>query len=162
MGAGGHPLEEDSIRQVERYRGITIRTALPYYLLILIQTCGNPQGIKDLKVDCLQPHPTDPLKRRIYWIKYRGQGEQAFDVLAEGRYSVARRVDDLLRLTRPIRSLASAGDARVLMIARTGKLAQRISVQAFHDVLHAFRTEHSLPPFAFADSGRRPRLRRHL
>ncbi len=137
------------LRPAERYRSLTIRTALPYYLLILIQTCGNPQGIKDLKVDCLQPHPTDPLKRRIYWIKYRGQGEQAFDVLAEGRYSVVRCVEDLLRLTRPIRSLTSRGDARVLIIARTGRVARRIS--GFHDALQEFRTEHSLPAFTFAD-----------
>ena len=139
------------LRMVERYRHLTIRTALPYYLLLLIQTCGNPQGMKDLKVDCLQPHPTDPLKRRIYWIKYRGQGEQAFDVLAEGRYSVARCVDDLLRLTRPIRTLASPGDARVLMITRTGKLAQRMSLAALHDALLGFREEHALPTFSFAD-----------
>jgi hypothetical protein len=137
------------LRPAERYRALTIRTALPYYLLILIQTCGNPQGIKDLKIDCLQPHPTDPLKRRIYWIKYRGQGEQAFDVLAEGRYSVVRCVDDLLRLTRPIRSLTGPGDARVLMITRTGKLARRIA--GFHEALQAFRVEHSLPAFTFAD-----------
>lgn len=139
------------LRLVERYRSLTIRTALPYYLLILIQTCGNPQGIKDLKLDCLQPHPTDPLKRRIYWIKYRGHGEQAFDVMAEGRYSVARCVDDLVRLTRPLRSMAREGDARVLMIARTGKIAQRISLMAFHDALDEFRNEHSLPAFTFAD-----------
>jgi hypothetical protein len=139
------------LRQVERYRALTIRTALPYYLLILIQTCGNPQGIKDLKIDCLQPHPTDPLKRRISWIKYRGHGEQAFDVLAEGRYSVARCVDDLLRLTRPIRSLTSLGDARVLMITRTGKLARRISLAGFHEALQEFRAEHALPAFTFAD-----------
>lgn len=139
------------LRRVERFRSLTLRTALPYYLLILIQTCGNPQGNKDLKIDCLQPHPTDPLKRRIYWIKHRGQGEQAFDVLAEGRYSVARCVDDLLRLTRPIRSLASAGDARVLMLTRNGTIARRISLAGFHEVLQEFRTEHSLPIFTFVD-----------
>lgn len=137
------------LRRAEVYRSLTIRTALPYYLLILIQTCGNPQGIKDLKIDCLQPHPTDPLKRRIYWIKHRGQGEQAFDVLADGRYSVTRCVDDLLRLTRPIRSLASAGDARVLMLTRTGQIVRRIS--GLHEALQAFRAEHSLPMFTFAD-----------
>ncbi len=37
------------LRRVERFRSLTLRTALPYYLLILIQTCGNPQGIKDLE-----------------------------------------------------------------------------------------------------------------
>jgi hypothetical protein len=139
------------LRSAERYRSLTIRTALPYYLLILIQTCGNPQGIKDLKVDCLQPHPTDPLKRRIYWIKHRGHGEQAFDVLADGRYSVVRCVDDLMRLTRPLRILATPGDTRVLMITRTGKIGRRISHTAFHDALHAFRKEHSLPTFTFVD-----------
>jgi hypothetical protein len=147
----GSRWKKTPLRLVERYRHLTIRTALPYYLLLLIQTCGNPQGIKDLKVDCLQPHPTDPLKRRIYWIKHRGRGEQAFDVLAEGRYSVTRCVDDLVKLTRSIRPLASEGDARVLMITRTGKLAQRMSLTALHDALLEFRQEHALPVFTFAD-----------
>jgi hypothetical protein len=145
----GSRWKKTPLRASERYRSLTIRTALPYYLLILIQTCGNPQGIKDLKIDCLQPHPTDPLKRRIYWIKQRGHGEQAFDVLAEGRYSVVRCVDDLLRMTRPIRSLASPGDARVLMITRTGKVSRRIA--GLHEVLQDFRAEHSLPTFSFVD-----------
>jgi hypothetical protein len=139
------------LRRAERYRALTVRTALPYYLLILIQTCANPQPIRDLKIDCIQPHPSDPLKRRIYWMKFRGQGEQAFDVLAAGRYAVTRCIEDLLRLTRPIRHLTSEGDGRVLMITRTGRLAQRISTQALHDALHAFRQEHSLGEFTFAD-----------
>lgn len=139
------------LRRAEPYRALTNRTALPYYVLLIITTCGNPIGIKDLTIDCLEPHPTDPLKRRISWNKYRSHGEQAYDVLANGRYSAARCVADLLRLTEPIRPLTPAADAQKLLITRTGRRSKRLAVQSLHNVLAVFRTEHKLPYFTFAD-----------
>lgn len=139
------------LRNVEPYRALTIRSALPYYLLLIISTCGNPMGIKDLGVDCIREHPTDPLKRRIVWDKPRARREQAYDVIANGTYSAVRCVNDLLRLTAPIRRLALPADARKLMITRVGHRARRISVQSLHNALTAFREEHSLPYFTFAD-----------
>jgi len=139
------------LRRAEPYRALTNRTALPYYILLIINTCGNPIGIKDLETDCLQPHPTDPRKRRIYWDKYRSHREQGYDVLAEGRYSAARCVADLRRLTEPIRALASPADARKLMLTRTGRRAKRLCVQSLHNALTVFRAEQRFPYFTFAD-----------
>lgn len=139
------------LRGSEPYRCLTKRTVIPYYMLLIIGTCGNPQGIMNLEVDCIQPHPTDPLKSRIYWDKHRSHREQAYDVLAEGRYSAARCVTDLLRLTEPIRALAAPADARKLMLTRTGTRAVRLETGTLHLHLKAFRAEHSLPHFSFAD-----------
>lgn len=144
-------LGQIGLRRAELYRSLTVRTALPYYVLLIINTCGNPIGIKDLEIDCLQPHPTDPLKRRIYWDKHRSHREQAYDVLGDGRYSAARCVADLLSLTEPIRALASPVDSRKLMLSRSGARSKRMAVQSLHNALALFRGEHSLPYFTFAD-----------
>jgi hypothetical protein len=117
----------------------------------MIQTCGNPSGIRDLEIDCLQPHPNDPLRRRLFWDKYRASREQAFDVFAEGRYSAARCVQDLLRLTTPLRHIAVPADVHKLMITRTGHRATRLCTQGMYKLLVAFRKEHALPCFNFAD-----------
>lgn len=139
------------LQRAERFRALTTRTALPYYLLLMIQTCGNPSGIRDLEIDCLQPHPNDPLKRRLFWDKHRAAREQAYDVFAEGRYSAARCVQDLLRLTAPLRKIAVLADARKLMITRISNRATRLCTQGMYYLLIAFRKEHSLPLFNFAD-----------
>ena len=139
------------MRRLEPFRALTVRSALPYYVLLILSTCGNPMGIKDLNIECVQPHPTDPLKCRITWNKYRARRQQAYDVMADGAYSAVRCVNDLLRLTAPIRKLAAPADARKLMITRSGHRAKRISHQSLHNALAAFRSEHLLPYFTFAD-----------
>jgi hypothetical protein len=144
-------LAQVGLQRAERFRALTTRTALPYYLLIMIQTCGNSSGIRDLEIDCLQPHPSDPLKRRLFWDKYRAAREQAYDVFAEGRYSAARCVQDLLRLTAPLRKIAVSADARKLMITRISDRATRLCTQGMYYLLIAFCKEHSLPSFNFAD-----------
>ena len=149
IGRGG--LGRVGLRRAEPYRALTNRAALPYYILLIINTCGNPMGIMNLEMDCLQPHPTDTLKQRIYWGKNRSQREQAYDVLASGRYSASRCISDLLRLTEPIRSLASAGDSRKLMLTRTGCRATRMSAQTLHNELREFRSRHRFSYFTFSD-----------
>lgn len=139
------------LQRVERFRALTTRTALPYYMLLMIQTCGNPSGIRDLEIDCLQPHPNDPLKRRLFWDKHRAAREQAYDVFAEGRYSAVRCVQDLLRLTAPLRKIAVPADARKLMITRISNRATRLCTQGMYYLLIAFCKEYSLPSFNFAD-----------
>ena len=139
-----------SLSRLAPYRALTVRTALPYYLLLIINTCGNPYGLAHIEIDCLQPHPTDPLKRRLHWSKHRSTREQAYDVMADGKYSAARCVRDLLELTQPIRSLAVPIDARKLIIARRGGVATRISHAGFRVALRSFRSDHSLPHFTFA------------
>jgi hypothetical protein len=149
IGRGG--LQRVGLRRAEPFRALTNRTALPYYILLIINTCGNPVGIMNLEIDCLQPHPTDTLKQRIYWGKNRSQREQAYDVLASGHYSASRCVSDLLRLTEPIRWLASTADARKLMLTRVGCRATRLNVQSVHNALAEFRSQHRFPYFTFAD-----------
>jgi hypothetical protein len=151
IGVHKHSLTQVGLQHTERFRSLTTRTALPYYLLLMIQTCGNPSGIRDLEIDCLQLHPNDPLRRRLFWDKYRASREQAFDVFAEGRYSAARCVQDLLRLTTPLRHIAVPADVHKLMITRTGNRATRLCTQGMYNLLVAFREEHALPFFNFAD-----------
>jgi hypothetical protein len=139
------------LRRAGPFRALTVRNAVPYYVLLLISTCGNPMGIKDIEIDCVRPHPTDPLKRRIVWDKYRAHQEQAYDTIGAGTYSPVRCIEDLLRLTAPIRKLAIPADTRKLMLTRHGNIAERISIQGMHKALREFRRAHGLPHFAFAD-----------
>lgn len=151
IGVGKGHLAQVGLQRAERFRSLSNRTAFPYYVLLMIQTCGNATGIKDLEIDCLQPHPNDPLKRRLFWDKHRAAGEQAYDVFAEGRYSAARCVQDLLRLTSPLRKIAVSADASKLMITRTGNHATRLCGHSMCNLLTEFRKEHALPYFTFPD-----------
>ena len=60
-------------------------------------------------------------------------------------------MQDLLRLTTPLRHIAVPADVHKLMITRTGNRATRLCTQGMYNLLVAFREEHALPFFNFAD-----------
>jgi hypothetical protein len=60
-------------------------------------------------------------------------------------------VQDLLRLTAPLRKIAVPADARKLMITRCGNHATRLCLQSMSNLLAEFREEHSLRFFTLTD-----------
>lgn len=136
---------------LQGHRWLTTDSALPYYLLLLTQTAGNPDSLREIPVDCLEPHPSDPARSRLYWDKPRAQREQSYDVMNDGTYSVPRCVSDLRRLTTPLRRIANENDKNRLFICRWGGSANYICRQGMHDALARFRKRNALKHFTFSD-----------
>lgn len=140
-----------SFRRLAPFRELTIRAALPFYLLILIITAGNPMAIAELPLDCVEDHPTDPKSAILSWSKARASREQSDPFLRAGSFSVSKLVNHLTQMTHPVRHLADHVDRSLLFLVRSGRVARRISTQSWHNALREFRTEHQLPYFTFAD-----------
>lgn len=145
-GSGGARL-----RCLAPYRQLTIRSALPFYLYIVISTAGNPEAIADLQIDCIEDHPTDPESVLLSWSKGRATKEQNLPFLRKGRYAIPAVIMDVLTMTAPIRGLALHPEDTVLFITRKGTISTRISTQSWHNALARFRSEHDLPFFTFVD-----------
>lgn len=149
--AGGQGARGAPFRHLAPYRELTIRSALPFYLYIVIATAGNPEAIADLQIDCIEDHPTDPASVLLSWDKGRATKEQDLPFLRKGKYAIPSVVVDVLAMTAPIRSLSAPPEDTVLFITRKGAVSTRISTQSWHNALTVFRKEHALPFFTFAD-----------
>lgn len=140
-----------SFRRLAPYRELTLRSALPFYLYIVIATAGNPEAIADLQIDCIEDHPTDPANAILSWNKGRATKEQDLPFFRKGRHAIPTVVMDIIAMTKPIRALARSPDDTVLFITRKGAVSTRISTQGWHNALAEFREKHSLPFFSFVD-----------
>lgn len=140
-----------SLRRIAPFRELTIGAALPFYLLMLVISAGNPLAIADIDIGCVEPHPTDPASDMLSWQKPRAGIEQSRPIIATGRYSIRKLVETIKQMTAPIRPLAALGDEKILFLNRKGARATRISVQSWHNALDDFRRRNALPYFTFSD-----------
>ncbi|MDE9756763.1 tyrosine-type recombinase/integrase [Pseudomonas aeruginosa] len=139
------------LRKLNSYKELTYRDAVPILLLILIQTAGNPISIMELKTSCVEDHPFDDNRCVIKWFKGRAGREQAKSFVRKGRYGVFELVRLLMEMTEPIRHMCNESDKGRLFITRSGKKAERISIQGIHNSLGKFREDNSLGKFSFSD-----------
>ncbi len=140
-----------ALRKLEPYRELTIRTFLPIFLLLMIETAANPFALMEIKMTCIESHPTDPSMGIISWDKPRARKEQRVAFLIKGQYSISELVSLSLRATNHLRTIVIDGDKDILFITRLGATSGRISVQGLHNALHEFRREHNFPKFTFSD-----------
>ncbi|MGU2425718.1 tyrosine-type recombinase/integrase [Pseudomonas aeruginosa] len=147
----GRVLCHAPLRKLSTYRELTYRDALPIFLLILIQTAGNPISIMELSVSCVEDHPFDDSRCVVKWQKGRASREQAKSFLRKGKYGVLELVDLLVNMTEPIRHLCGEADKDLLFITRCGNKAERISIQGIHNALNKFRSDNSIDKFSFSD-----------
>jgi hypothetical protein len=140
-----------SLRSITKYKEHTTESLLPYLLLLLLATAANPSSMMDLKLNCVEDHPTDPLLRRVYWQKNRAGREQFCDVMASGTYAIPVLLRELEVATAAVRRLALPRFANHVFIARTGRHAKAPCVQGYHNALAAFRERHQLAYFTFVD-----------
>ena len=63
-------------KEILSYFGPTSRTIFPYYLLILIQTAGNPEAVANISRDCLRPIPLNSDQECVVWDKGRATNKQ--------------------------------------------------------------------------------------
>ncbi|CAM2926020.1 hypothetical protein SAMN04490207_3871 [Pseudomonas gessardii] len=144
LGASG-------LRRLSKFRELTMRTCLPIYLLMMVESAANPMALMEVNVECIEPHPTDDTMVYFSWNKPRAQKEQSLPFLKSGKFAVPALVDLIKALTNSIRPLAQPCDKELLFIVRTGEISRRVSVQSLHNQLKDFRNLHVLKYFTFSD-----------
>lgn len=149
--AGASTLGTSGLRRLSRYKELTFTACLPIFLLMMIQTAANPMALMEIKADCLTSNPLDEHSADLEWFKGRASRAQKLTLMRAGSYSVPSLVELIVKMTAPIRHLASNADKGLLFIVRSGCVARRLSVQSLHDYLSLFREENSLDYFTFSD-----------
>jgi hypothetical protein len=147
-------------RKVDKSGGLKFLSALlypspsdifPFYLAILCQCSANPMAMRQLKVDCVRPHPLRPDRSRIVWSKNRSGYEQKADFSNQRSRSAPRLVENLKELTARMRPYASESDKQLLFIGCWSGRVQVPSWQTLHCYLDDFIERHNLPKFDFKD-----------
>lgn len=139
------------LRNFLKYRELTINTLLPFYVLLMIQTGANPISLMEIKIDCMESHPTDEKLFFLSWEKPRSGKEQSLPMLKAGKYGAFRLLNFIIRNTAHLRHLSNTADQSMLFVSRTGHKVRRLSIQGLHDALNIFRDTHALPYFTFSD-----------
>lgn len=144
-------LGSSGLRAYLKYRELTINSLLPFYLFIMIVVGANPVSLMEIRLDCIEPHPTDDTLIFLSWDKQRANREQSVPTLKNGKYSVFNLVNFIIRSSAHLRPLAMPADRSFLFISRTGNKVRRLSIQSLHNALRDFREAHNLPYFTFSD-----------
>lgn len=138
------------LRAIGRRLYLTPDDILPFYLSILIQTCGNPQSLLHASSDCIASVPMRQDLERVIWTKARSAREQAVDFSREKVWAAPNIIRRLLALNKELRSFAVPAHASRLFLARNcnGNVAA-MSWQGLHNCYRTFRARHELPKFDF-------------
>lgn len=147
----GRLLMWSKLRNLNRFRELTSRDVIPIYVLLMVETAGNPYSIMELSYDCLQEHPVDDKMCFVNWTKGRASVEQSKVFRRDAKYSAPQLIELVKKMTACFRSLAVESDQKILFLTRTGRTANRLSVQTLHNRLLEFRNENNLPFFTFED-----------
>ncbi|WP_272800643.1 site-specific integrase [Sphingobium sp. AntQ-1] len=98
--------EAGGFRELEGYLHLTTDTLVAFYIVLLIQTAANAGPMRQIKRDCLVPHPLDRHRVMVEWIKPRAGGKvkrmqrRSFD--NRRPYAAPRLIEKLLAMTAPL------------------------------------------------------------
>lgn len=137
------------LRYLNTYRFLTARDLIGFYIMLLAQTAGNPMAIRQLRRDCVDPHPLRSDLMRVVWEKPRANREQEGSFPINHRWSAPSLVSRLAVLNENLRANAPPGHADYLFLSqRNGHISLPIH-QMFHILLDEFIEKYSLPEFDF-------------
>lgn len=98
--------EVGGFRELEGYLHLTTDTLVAFYVVLLIQTAANAGPLRQIKRDCLVPHPLERHRVMVEWVKPRAGGKvkrmqrRSFD--NRRPYAAPRLIDRLLAMTAPL------------------------------------------------------------
>lgn len=93
-------------RELEDYLHLTTDTLAAFYIAVLIQTAANAGPLRQIKRDCLVPHPLEHHRIMVEWVKPRAGGKvkrmqrRSFD--NRRPYAAPRLIEKLLAMTAPL------------------------------------------------------------
>jgi integrase len=99
-----------------------IRSLVPFFLAIGIQTAANPEALRLIRRDCLAPHPLDENRVVIDWAKPRAGGEvrraqrRSFD--RRRPYAAPNLIDRVAAITEPLVAEAQPSERDHLFLVR--------------------------------------------
>lgn len=98
--------EVGGFRELEGYLHLTTDTLVAFYIVLLIQTAANAGPLRQIKRDCLVPHPLERHRVMVEWVKPRAGGKvkrmqrRSFD--NRRLYAAPRLIEKLLAMTAPL------------------------------------------------------------
>ena len=120
-------------RELEGYLHLTTDTLAAFYIVLLIQTAANAGPLRQIKRDCLVPHPLDRNRVMVEWVKPRAGGKvkrmqrRSFD--NRRPYAAPRLIGKLLAMTAPLLPHVEPARRDRLFLHRflmtTGRLARQ-------------------------------------
>ena len=145
-------MQSFGFREVYAYLNLSPESIFPFYLAIIAETGGNPEGIHNLKRDCFIRHPTKPDFVLLVWSKKRSHAEQVSGSTLRREWSSAGLVKKLLGLNENLVSQANPVERDRLFVAMSniGKVGL-CCTQLLHVQLAEFTRRHNLEKFTFRD-----------
>lgn len=110
-------------RTIAQYFHITTDTLVPFFLAIAIQTAANPEPLRELRRDCLVPHPLDEHRVIVDWNKAKTSARlqkaqrRSFD--RRRRYAAPNLIEMMLALTEPLLADAASGQQDRVFLTRS-------------------------------------------
>lgn len=98
--------EAGGFRELEGYLHLTTDTLVAFYIVLLIQTAANAGPLRQIKRDCLVPHPLERHRVMVEWVKPRAGSKvkrmqrRSFD--NRRPYAAPRLIEKLLAMTAPL------------------------------------------------------------
>lgn len=106
---------------IAQHYHLTSHTMAPFYVALAIQLAANPQPLREIRRDCLVPHPLDDNRVMVEWLKRRtGRNakmqRRSFD--PRRPRSAPRLIEMLLEMTEPLIAHAPPDERECLFLIR--------------------------------------------
>jgi hypothetical protein len=124
---------------------------LPYYLAILIHAAGNPDAIRELRCDCLQPLPMLEDREVLVWFKARSNKFQRRAFSRSNTLEPPALVREVIAWNERLRASAppSIRDRLFLYMRHSNSVAALGHANA-RNLLALFCKRHNLPRFSIS------------
>ena len=140
--------QRGGIRHIAASLWLTHTDLVPFYVLLLFQTAGNPYSILRISRDCIRPHPLRNDLEYVEWNKERSKSRQYIECPVGRSWSAANVIRRLLTLTDSFVKCTRPRHRGNLFLAMTPfRIATRPADPSLYAMLIAFRVKHDLPDF---------------
>ncbi|MEJ8859513.1 hypothetical protein WKW79_33460 [Variovorax robiniae] len=153
--AGQHPVHRTlsrlgGLKQVEPCLYPRAESLLPYYLMILIHTAGNPDPIAELERDCLQSLPLLDDRQALVWFKARANSIQRRTFSSIDCFEPPVLVKEIVAWNKRLQPLAPVALRERLFLYKGRGAVTALSSGAVKSMLKSFCERHGLPRFSLA------------
>lgn len=106
---------------IAQHYHLTSHTMAPFFVALAIQLAANPQPLREIRRDCLVPHPLDDNRVMVEWLKRRAgrnprMQRRSFD--PRKPRSAPRLIEMLLEMTAPLVTHVPPDERECLLLIR--------------------------------------------
>jgi len=139
--------EHGGLARISRFLHATADTLVPYAIAIAAQLFANPEGLRNLRRDCMIEHVMLDGRWLVTWYKGRARQVQRRSFLRDRGLSVPNLIDRVLAFTEPLVLHAPAVERDSLFLCSGIGGSRRIGLIARCDLtelVHDFARRHGL------------------